>query len=67
MKLYEHPKKVDISKSRDISPKTKHSSDVCEKNKVIVLKNEKRDIRNDRELDEALKETFPASDAITKY
>jgi hypothetical protein len=70
MKVYEHPEVVDINNTCDISPQTQYTSDVCELvkgNKVILLKTETIRIKNDRELDQALKETFPASDAIAKY
>lgn len=70
MKLYEHPEVVDINNTCDISPPPQYTSDVCElvkANKVILLKTVTTRIKNDRELDQALKDTFPASDAITKY
>jgi hypothetical protein len=70
MKLYEHPEVADIKNICEISSQTQYTSDVCEKikaNKVISLKIEVKRLKNDKELDEALEETFPASDAVAKY
>ena len=70
MKRYEHPEVVEINDTCDISTQTKYTSDVCAKvksDRVILLRTETLHIKNDRELDQALKDTFPASDAIAKY
>ena len=71
MKLYENPEVVYVSDTCDISPQTQYISDVSENvvkgNKVILLKTEIKRIKNDKELDQALKDTFPASDAVAKY
>lgn len=70
MKHYEHPEVADVNNTCDISPQTKYTSDVCTKiknEKIILLKTEALRIKNDKELDQALKDTFPASDAIAKY
>ncbi len=53
-----------------VSPPTQHTASVYElgkANKEILLKTLTMRIKNDRELDRALKDTFPASDAIAKY
>ncbi len=70
MKRYEHLGVGDSNRIRDIFSQKKHTSDAYEivkENKVILLKTETIGFKNDSELDEALRETFPASDAIAKY
>lgn len=70
MKLYKHPKTVDINNTYAMSSQIPSISEVCAKvksNKGILIRTESNRISNDKELDQALKDTFPASDAIAKY
>lgn len=71
MKPYKRSMVVNSSNTCDIASQTQSSSDICEQvksnNKVILLKTESKRLRNDKDLDQALKDTFPASDAIAKY
>ncbi|MDI1352345.1 MAG: hypothetical protein PSV35_06190 [bacterium] len=62
----EHPEIEDMKNICDVAPDTKHTHDVCDKMKEDSAKTAEKE-KNDKELDKELKETFPASDPITKY
>ena len=70
MKPYQHPEIVDIKDTSDHCSQSQYTTDingVVNGNQVTLLNTKTIRIKNDRELDEALKQTFPASDAVAKY
>lgn len=70
MKTTEHPEVQDINNICTISPHTRLTNDVCSKiknEKPSHLKIKARRIKKNEKLDQALKDTFPASDATAQY
>lgn len=68
--VHEHPEVSDMQNICDISPNAEGAREICDKINKENAKQSKakaKRLKKDKELDKALKETFPASDPITDY
>lgn len=61
----DHPEVNDLENICHIVPQDKNTQRVCQE--MAREKKRIRKIKEDDDLNEALEETFPASDSITKY
>ncbi len=76
IKNSEHPEVAEFIHICAMSPEAEGNKEICEliKKTTVVSKavvtqfsHTKKEIKEDEELDESLKDTFPASDPITHY
>ncbi len=66
----DHPEIIEFVHICAISPDAEGAKEICDllkDNTKVAFKNKRKRAKKDKELDQALKDTFPASDPITHY